>query len=264
MSQKSFPSIRARLRSLVRDRRTSTSLRVACVVSLMLGLTLLAAGHPAWAGPLLAQTVPTVTKSPTVGPPPATASATPAPTETPAATGTPAGPTSTPRPTLPPARPSAAAPAASPTLPPGCGVAPRGATALRPGARFSLRLGATRFTLQVTQRPATGAPCWLTVEAVSPAGLPALPSPALALTRSLRLAGVGPDGQPAVTATRGLLGCFQLPQRVAAGVQLRLGLLGLPAAPQVWRVIPAQRLGDQICAPLPTLPITVVLIAQTP
>lgn len=258
MSLNSLLPLLARLRRLAHDRRASAWLRAACAVSLMLGLTLLAAGHPAWAGPLLAQTVPTVTKSPTVGPPPATPSAMPAPTDTPAATTTPPGPTSTPRPTVPPARPTTAAVASS-TLPAGCGAPPRRAAALRPGVRLLVRLGAMRFTLQVTQRPAA-AGCWLTVAAVSPAGLPALPAPWLALTRSLRLAAVGPDAQEAATATRGLVGCFQLPQRLAADTPLSFGLLGLPAAPNAWRVVPAQRLGNQACAPLPALPLTVVLL----
>lgn len=252
--------------ALGRRLRASARLRAACVAAVVLTITALAAGNPGWAGPAQAQTVPTITKSPTAGAPPATASPTvPAPPSATAAASATPGPTATPRPTLPPPRPTSTAPTA--TLPPGCAAAPRGVAAIGPGRRAQLTLRQARFTLLLTQRPVTpGANaaqlCWITITGAPSAALPPLPTGWTALTRGLRLAASGPAGQPLMTPVRGLLACFRLANRNPAGAEIRVAALGQPPAASTWSLLPTRRLGDQACAPIAALPATLLLISR--
>ncbi len=251
-----------RLAAVRRRLFASPWLRSLYVLVLVSVLTVLAAGNPGWVGPVLAQTVPTVTKSPTAGPPPLT----PSPTVPPATTAPSAtpGPTSTPRPTVPPARPTTGTAAPSPTVLAGCGAAPRGAVAFSPGPRARLTLRAAGFTLRATQRQVmagAGALCWITAASVPALGLPLAPAGWTPLGRGVRLAAIGPADQPLAAPTRGLLACFRLTTRQPAGARVRVAALGLPAASDTWTLLPTRRLGDQACAPVAALPVTVLLVA---
>jgi len=252
-------------RAAARRALASPRLRAGYVLVIVLTLTALAAGNPGWVGPVLAQTVPTVTKSPTVGPSPTPVPPTAAATELPAPSATPAGPTATPRPTLPPQATSPGALPPSPAAPAGCGAPPRGAASVGPGPRGPRVLRAARFSLWVTQRPVVADPaglCWVTVVSAPPGRLPPVPAGWVALARGVRLAALGPADQPLVTATRGLLACFQLTPRQPPGALVRLAALGLPAAPETWTLLPTRRRGDQACAPLAALPVTLMLVVS--
>jgi hypothetical protein len=257
--------VRFSILSFITTRRrllASPRLRAGCVLVIVLTLTALAAGNPGWVGPVLAQTVPTITKSPTAGPPPVTPAATSLPA-TSTESGPAAAPSATPGPSATP-RPTRAAPP-SPTSPAGCAAAPRNLAAIHPGPRARLTLPAAGATLWATQRQVlagAGALCWLTAASVPAASLPPAPAGWALVGRGIRLAALGPADQPLAAPARGLLAGFQLTTRQRAGTEVRVAALGLPAAPTGWTLLPTRGLGDQACAPVPALPATVMLVAS--
>jgi hypothetical protein len=241
-------------------RLVSARWRAVYVLTLVLTLTALAAGNPGWVGPVLAQTVPTVTKSPTAGPPPVTAS--PRPPTAASPTATPPKATAAPSATAADPEATEAAAAPSPALPVTCGAAPRNLPAFSPSQRTWYSLHADRFTLLVTQRQlTTAALCWITLDSAASAALPALPAAQVAVGRGVRLAALGQGAQPLATPVRGLLVCFELRPRDIRGAALHMAGLGLPSAPRGWTLLPTRLMGGRACAPVPALPATLMLVA---
>lgn len=227
----------------------------ACIAA----VAVLGAGGPAWATSSLAQTVPTITKSPTTGPSPTATSALPSPTFTPS----PAPPTATLtpgrlRPTSTPTATSAA-PSVTPAPEAACAGGARAAGASPNAAPKSLGARYVRAWLFAWPDGAP-TPCRLTLALLPALRLPGPPAGWRLASGGVRLAAVDAAGQPLAAAGRMLI-CFQWPAGSPQGEGWAVAALEGTGAARSWSRLETRRIGAAACGAGSALPATFALLA---